>query len=49
MGLQLLRLPPQLPGVARVTLAAFFVGLLVGVIVGMVIQWIADLPKDYRR
>jgi len=27
----------------------FLCGLLVGVVIGMAVQWLSDLPKEYRR
>lgn len=27
----------------------FLAGLFVGLVLGMVIQWIADLPREFRR
>jgi uncharacterized membrane protein SpoIIM required for sporulation len=27
----------------------FLAGVFLGLIVGMVIQWVSDLPKEYRR
>jgi hypothetical protein len=28
---------------------ALLIGIAIGLVFGMVIQWIADLPRDYRR
>jgi hypothetical protein len=27
----------------------FLLGVLVGLVVGMAVQWVADLPREYRR
>jgi hypothetical protein len=32
-----------------VIVAGILVAFLLGVIVGMVVQWTADLPREYRR